>query len=470
MGVTYQMKVLIASTPATGHINPMFSLGNILVRAGHEVIGLSGNAMRDRIEASGAKFRAFPAEADLDLRNILAVFPELANIPPGLEMSRFYSERGLIDPMRAQHEGLLQVLRDFPADVIIADNFLCGVMPMLLGPRSERPPIVLCGTMFLHCHRDDGAPNFAGLPPASSEAEREAYAAVFKEHDQALYEPVRHYLNDRLADLGVKPLSMNIFHALVALPDAFLQLTVPSFEFPRRDLPASVRFVGTLPIIANQTPLPPWADELDGSRKVVLVTQGTVANYDFGQLVAPTLAALANEPDVLVVVTAGGRPVDAIPGPLPSNARAASYLPFEWALAKADVLVTNGGYGSVNQALSFGVPLVTAGLTEDKADINVRVAWSGVGINLASNEPTSEALREAVRAVLDKPNYRARALAMAQEFGSIDTRSEILRILEQVSGIPGTDKGRVTQACDAPGAVLSTLFPSPAAAEEGAKV
>jgi UDP:flavonoid glycosyltransferase YjiC (YdhE family) len=93
-------------------------------------------------------------------------------------------------------------------------------------------------------------------------------------------------------------------------------------------------------------------------------------------------------------------------------------------------LVTNGGYGSINQALSFGVPLVTAGLTEDKADINVRVAWSGVGINLASNEPTSEALREAVRAVLDKPNHRARALAMAQEFGSIDTRSEILRILE----------------------------------------
>ncbi len=143
----------------------------------------------------------------------------------------------------------------------------------------------------------------------------------------------------------------------------------------------------------------------------MLVTQGTVNNFDFGQLVAPTLAALANEPDVLVIVTGGGRPVDAIPGPIPSNARLASYLPFEWALAKADVFVTNGGYGSVNQALSFGIPLVTAGLTEDKADVNARVAWSGVGINLATNEPTPEALREAVRAVLDKPDYRSRASA-----------------------------------------------------------
>src|SRR6185369_13509119 len=148
------------------------------------------------------------------------------------------------------------------------------------------------------------------------------------------------------------------------------------------------------------------AHELDGSRKVVLVTQGTVANHDFGLLIGPTLAALANEPDLLVVATAGGRPVDAIPGPIPGNARLAQYLPFEWILPKVDVLVTNGGYGSVNQALSFGIPLVAAGLTEDKADVNARVAWSGVGIDLATNEPTPEALRSAIRTVLDQSGYR----------------------------------------------------------------
>ena len=36
---------------------------------------------------------------------------------------------------------------------------------------------------------------------------------------------------------------------------------------------------------SNQAPLPSWAHELDGSRKVVLVTQGTVANYNFDLLV-----------------------------------------------------------------------------------------------------------------------------------------------------------------------------------------
>jgi UDP:flavonoid glycosyltransferase YjiC (YdhE family) len=181
---------------------------------------------------------------------------------------------------------------------------------------------------------------------------------------------------------------------------------------------------------------------LDGSRKVVLVTQGTVANHDFDLLIAPTLAALANEPDLLVVVTAGGRPIDAIPGPIPGNARLASYLPFEWLLPKVDVLVTNGGYGSVNQALSHGIPLVTAGLTEDKADVNVRVAWSGVGIDLQTNKPTALALRGAVRAVLDKPIYRSRAALMAKGFAEIDTRSEILRIVGEAVSSSAKDNVR----------------------------
>ena len=141
---------------------------------------------------------------------------------------------------------------------------------------------------------------------------------------------------------------------------------------------------------------------------------------------------LHNEPDVLVVATAGGRPVEAIPGAIPSNARIASYLPFEWLLPRVDVLVTNGGYGSVNQAMSFGIPLVTAGMTEDKADVNARVAWSGVGVDLATNEPTPEALRAAVRTVLDRPAYRMRASQMADEFARIDTQSAILSIISQV--------------------------------------
>jgi UDP:flavonoid glycosyltransferase YjiC (YdhE family) len=429
------MRVLIAATPLMGHLNPLLAIGHTLINDGCEVLGLSANIMRARFEKLGAPFRVFPGRGDVDLSDRDALFPEWKTIPPGPERLRFALERFYIDAIPAQHAGLLRVLEEFPADVILGDNFLFGVLPMLLGPRSKRPVIVLCGTMLLHCRRDDAGPHFAGLPPATSDAQREKYAAISKEHDRVIYDPVKRHLNDSLVRLGVAPLSTDLFHALVALPDAYLQLTVPSFEFPRQKLPASVHFIGTPPIIPRQAPLPPWAHELDGCCKVVLVTQGTLSNFDFSQLVAPTLEALANEPDVLVVVTTGGRPVNAIPGPVPTNARLATYLPFEWLLPKIDVLVTNGGYGSVNQALSFGVPLVTAGLTEDKADVNARVAWSGVGVDLATNYPTPEALRKAVHAVLENPNYSSRAASMAAEYGRINTRSAIIRILEEVSGI-----------------------------------
>ena len=425
------MKILIASTPATGHVNPMLAIARILMSEDHEVAIYTGSAFRARVEAAGANFFSLPPEADLDLTDPFARFPELKVLPPGLEWLRVGMERIFVENIPAQHEGLQKLLLGFGPDVILGDDMFFGVLPMLLGARSKRPPVVLCGTSILHWPRDDGAPLFLGLPPATTPKQRAEHAAVARDYHEAVDRPVGFRLNKLLKELGVGPTSMTLFHSSVGLADAYLQLSVPGFEFPR-DMPRSVHFVGTPPIIPNQVPPPPWAHELDGSRKVVLVTQGTVANHNFNLLIGPTLAALANEPDVLVVATAGGRPIDAIPGPVPSNSRVSSYLPFEWLLPKVDVLVTNGGYGSVNQAMSFGVPLVTAGLTEDKADVNVRVAWSGVGTNLATNEPTREALRRAVRTVLDQPGFRLRARQMADEFAAIDTRSEIPRIISEL--------------------------------------
>ncbi|RZN17324.1 nucleotide disphospho-sugar-binding domain-containing protein [Bradyrhizobium sp. Leo121] len=426
------MKIIIATTPAPGHVNPMLGIARILLADGHEVVAFTGSAFRDRINSIGAAFRPIPASADQDVVDPFAKYPELKSLPPGLELLRVTKERLFVDHMLVQHEGLQQLLREVPADMVMGDEYFLGLLPMLLGPRSKRPPIVCFGTTILHWPRTDGAPELLGLPPAAAPAQREKYAAIAQEHERVVNQPLAHRLNQCLEEIGVKSLPRPPFEAMVELADAYLQLTVPSFEFPR-PAPASVQFVGTPPIMPKQAPLPPWADELDGRRKVVLVTQGTVANHDFNRLVTPTLVGLADERDLLVVVTAGGRPVDTIPGPIPANARLTSYLPFEWILSKADVFVTNGGYGSVNQAMSFGVPLVCAGLTEDKADVNARVGWSGVGINLETSTPTPQVLREAVRAVLDTERYRARASLMAKEFQRIDTRGEILRAIKRVS-------------------------------------
>ena len=111
------------------------------------------------------------------------------------------------------------------------------------------------------------------------------------------------------------------------------------------------------------------------------VTQGTIDNADLGRLVEPTIEALGGE-DVIVVITTGGRDASRLKVTLPMNTFVTEHIPHDLLLPKVDVMVTNGGYGAVQRALSTGVPLVVAGNTEDKPEVAARVAWTGAGINL----------------------------------------------------------------------------------------
>jgi hypothetical protein len=235
------MKILIASTPATGHLNPLLAITRILSAEGHEIAFLTGSAFRSRIESSGFKFFSLPAGADFDLREILSVVPELKHIPPGLEWLRVVCERVFVDAIPAQHQGLQQALQVFPADVIVADDMFFGVLAMRRGVHSKRPPIVLCGTSFLHWAREDGAPNFLGLPPATMAEQRAEYPAIARTYDKAVDQPVLLRLNRTLKTLGAGPVSLPMFHSVVELADAYLQLSVPGFEFPR-EIPPTVHF------------------------------------------------------------------------------------------------------------------------------------------------------------------------------------------------------------------------------------
>src|SRR6202011_122326 len=143
---------------------------------------------------------------------------------------------------------------------------------------------------------------------------------------------------------------------MIPLPDLFLQLRAKQFKSPRSEFPHTIRFVGPLlPPPSTDFHPPLWWDGVDKAGSIVLVTQGTLANDDLGQLVGPTLTALANE-DLTVIASTGAPPVESIPAALPPNAKAAAFLPLDRLLPKVSVMITNGGYGAVNYALSLGVP------------------------------------------------------------------------------------------------------------------
>jgi UDP:flavonoid glycosyltransferase YjiC (YdhE family) len=93
-------------------------------------------------------------------------------------------------------------------------------------------------------------------------------------------------------------------------------------------------------------------------------------------------------------------------------------------------MVTNGGYGGVQQALAHGVPLVVAGNSEDKPEVAARVQWSGAGINLHTGRPSQAMVGRAVRRVLAKPGYRKHARALAREISLSDPLSTITQVLD----------------------------------------
>jgi len=208
----------------------------------------------------------------------------------------------------------------------------------------------------------------------------------------------------------------------------YLQGSTESFEYPRRDLPPYVHFVGPLlpPRLANFSP-PTWWGKLTGGRPVVLVTQGTLAT-DPNALIVPTLRALAND-DLLVIATANPAKLRGIP----ANTHCEPFIPFMELMPFVSVLVTNGGYGGVQTALAHGVPIVAAGATEDKPEIANRIQWSGVGLNLKTATPTTEQIHSAVKTTLFDSRYRQNAQRIQVDIARHNSPAEAAALLEQLA-------------------------------------
>jgi UDP:flavonoid glycosyltransferase YjiC (YdhE family) len=334
--------------------------------------------------------------------------------------------------MISQFRGLQAILKEFRADVVIHETSFAGVLPMLLGPRSERPACVYLGISALPLERADGAPWGPGLLPSEDPEKRKEYAEIARSVDEKKELPMRRAAKKMLADIGLPPLPGSLFASGAMLADAILQPCAPRFEFPLRESEERLHFIGALlPSGAGDVPAEIKKAKKAG-RKIVLVSQGTIANNDLGKLLAPTILGLGEREDFLILATTGGKPIENIPCTLTPNTVASEYLNFGEILPDVDVLVAFGSYGTVTQTLSFGVPMVVAGMGEDKPEVGARVTWTGAGIYLATDTPTPEQVRDAVDQVLAKPEYRARAQELAQEFASFDSAQRLTELVEAV--------------------------------------
>ncbi len=375
-----------------------------------------------------------PFAAAYDAHDLMVANPEReSSSRRGVRGVKDDLRRIFIGPIPGQYRDLRIILERFPPDCIVVDSMFFGALPLALGPRAARPALACVGVMPYPSNSADTAPFGVAFQPGTGPLHRLRNAIMNWATEHVVLSDIQRFARRRLAEAGSPAGFPGYFVDLQPrVVDAYFQETVAGFEYPRSDLASTVRFVG--PILtppAQAFEQPSWWSELGSGRPVVHVTQGTLDNADLGRLLLVTTRALAGD-DVLVVATTGGPDPAPLRPSLPANVRLERFVPHDLLLPHVDVMVTNGGYGGVQQALANGVPLVVAGDSEDKPEVAARVQWSGTGVNLHTGRPSPAMIARAVRRILSHRTYRRRARALQAEIAATDPLGTISSALSEL--------------------------------------
>jgi UDP:flavonoid glycosyltransferase YjiC (YdhE family) len=202
-----------------------------------------------------------------------------------------------------------------------------------------------------------------------------------------------------------------------------IEITPPSLE--AQIIPSGERLA--------MRPAPPPAATPEPSRPPrVYLTLGTMfANTD---VFRTALAGLAGE-DVEVVVTVGSDNDPAALEPAPANATIERYIPQSELLPRCAAIVHHGGSGTMYGSLAHGVPQVVLPQGADNFINGWLLARCGAGVTIGPEEVTPEAVRDAVRLVLDEPTYRDTGRRLAAEIAALPEPAAVARALrDHVNG------------------------------------
>jgi len=413
-------KFLLHSFLATGHVLPMQAVARALIDRGHEVVWLTGATQESRVRASGATFVATEEVAVIDAALLAAQPDDLTGAVNALFGGRVI----------AQVADIRRVLADFSADCLLNDALPQGAAA--LYELGEVPFYATLGVIPMYLPR---LPSKDGQDTAHEHSEHLSTSML----GTILSKPqtVLPCINLQRACLGLPSLepSMTLHYS----PFLHIQASCEMLEFQdstwSQKLPPKLHYTGPLVTSAKAPSLrPSWWTDVESASCIIGITQGTYA-LDPSSLIIPAIKALAEDSNMLLVIPSPyveniQRSVQAA-GIHTGNVRLAEWIPYDLLLPRCTLLITNGGYGSVTQALAQGVPVVCACTTEDKKDTAERVTWVGAGIDLGTDTPSSVQIRDAVHKVLDDSSYRDNAIRVAKQLHGLGGADRACALLEE---------------------------------------
>jgi UDP:flavonoid glycosyltransferase YjiC (YdhE family) len=441
------MRILMVSYPSMGHFNPTQPVVIELIRRRHEVVWMSGSDYETKITETGAKFIPMADDTLLDHADLDSIAYDTTLGP--LTKLTVIMRKVFIDCVPAQVLNYQSVLNDFPADIIVIDWRALGARTLydLTGL-----PFATIGIMPLLSPQPDIPPFGTGWQPPKTFLGRWRNSLCHWIGNAMVASKLFEELNKKRREFGLDPLPRGlVFDDYLRSDLLHLMTSTLSLEFPRRNLSSAVKFIGPLLPRINDKDwvLPEWWDEMVSHPRetIIHVTQGTIAK-DSGKLIKPALEALKSIPGLLIILTLTAEDAKVAFPPdeldkIPENVRIAQFIPHTKLLPHVGVMVTNAGFGGVLAAMSYGVPLICAGRSEDKTEVSARVAWSGAGIDLGTDTPTVSAIRAAVLKVLTQKRYREAAQRVEADFathnGAVEAADELEHMFRKIKLHPEVD-------------------------------
>jgi MGT family glycosyltransferase len=417
-------KIIVVTVPAEGHFNPFVPIITKLVQNGHEVICFAGRKFQKRVENTGATFLPPPLKWDTSIQETYDVFPELRN-KSGLAQLKLYIKLVMFDPVPDLIKELKDSIENYQPDLIISDSFL------IVGSwvtEFYNIPSVRISVLPLSIPGKNIPPFGLGLLPGKSLFSKLRNNILRWLFNKLLFIHIQKYCEEIRKRIGLPPLGISFVKKEFENANLFLHTSIPNFEYPREEFPTIFHFIG--PIITPPNinyKKPEWWSEIEKDITVVLINQGTVSK-DYDDLILPAIEALKNEKIIVIAVPV----IDGGILNLPKNVHTEFYIPFGNLLPYVDLLITNGGFGGTQNALAFGIPIIIAGATEDKMEVAARLEYSGAGINLRNQKPTSKNILKAYRKIMSDHSYKQKAKELKEQYAKFDAPNLATNMIEEL--------------------------------------
>ncbi len=420
------MRILFASMPADGHFNPLTGVAIHLAERGHDVRWYAGPTYGARLDRLDMPWFPYQQATEVMASNFNDLFPERARLK-GPKLVSFDLDKLFVSQVENHFQDMAAIRHEWPFEALVCDGALCA--EQLVAESLHLPVFAVGITMVMPDAK--GPPPFFGLRPARTPLGRLRQTIVRKMLASGMKAGTTHY-NQILAAHGLAPIPPDGFphEPMLRTQRVFLNGS-PGLDFPGYQPFPNAEYVGPLVparrALSVSTPLPDVV--VDAARKVVAVSQGTVDNTDPAKLIVPTIEALKDSEYIVVATTAGAETQALRARFAQPNVVIADFINYDDLFPHVDVFVTSGGFGSNLAAFLHGVPVVGAGKREGKNDINARIGYNKLGIDLRTEHPRPAAIRKAVQTLLDDPAYAERVADLRAELESYEPIATIEKAL-----------------------------------------